>query len=305
MNIKQLTEKFGIAGILEFHQHDNGSIRAEIKTPTCTAQIYLQGAHVSQWQPTGQKPVLFLSKNSLFMPGKAIRGGVPLIFPWFGARVADADLYPNSPAHGFARTSNNWQLIDAGLSDDDLLLSFELTEDDVSRSFGFEKFKLTYKVSVGQELELELIVENNSSEAMKIEEAFHTYLEVSDIEKITLKGLEKAEYLDKTDGMKKKIQDESDLVFLGEIDRPYLNSESKIEIYDPNWKRRIVVDKLNSRTTVIWNPWKELASKMSDMEIDGWKRMVCVESANADENSISLPPGSHHAMHARVLVEAL
>lgn len=305
LNCKLLSEKFGIDKILAFHESDNGTVRADITTATCSAQIYMQGAHLTQWQPSGHKPVVFLSSSSSFAPGKAIRGGVPLIFPWFGARKANSTLYPNSPAHGFARTSNDWRLTEASLSGDDLLMSFELTENEVSKSFGYADFKLTYKVAVGQELELELIVENNSGETMEIEEAFHTYIEVSDAEHVSLSGLHKTDYLDKTDNMKRKTQSETVLNLAGETDRPYLNTESKIEVDDKNWQRRVTIDKLNSQSTVIWNPWKDLAAKMSDLEVDGWKRFVCVETANIGDNVITLPAGRHHAMHARVFVSAL
>ena len=295
-----LIDHFGIAEVLVFTENDHGAIKANVATATCTAEIYLQGAHLTKWQPNGQKPVLFLSERSAFEPGKAIRGGVPLIFPWFGAHTTNGDSAIKFPSHGFARTSNDWLLVAAGRSNDDFMLTFELTESDQSRSYGYDEFKLTYKVAVGEELELELIMENHSSKTLHIEKAFHTYFAVSNAEQISLTGLIDTEYLDKTDNFKRKKQTEKTLQLTCETDRPYLNSETKVDIEDPGWKRKISIDKLNSQSTVVWNPWKEQTAKLSDMNPDGWKDLVCVETANVDQNAIKILPGTHHAMHARV-----
>ncbi len=303
---QQLTKQFGTEEILVFSENEHGLIRANVTTPTCTAEIYMQGAHLTRWQPNGEKPVLFLSERSGFHPGKAIRGGVPLIFPWFGARKnIPAGTQPDAPSHGFARTSNQWLLVSVGRSKDDFMMTFELTENEDSTALGFRHFKVTYKVSVGDELELELIVENQANDSMQIEEAFHTYFAVSDAEQITLSGLSDTEYLDKTDNFQAKKQTEKVLRLTGETDRPYLYTESKIDIEDQAWQRKISVDKLNSQSTVVWNPWTEQTAKLSDMDPDGWKQMVCVETANVDKNAITLPPGGHHAMHARIRVTPL
>ena len=302
---QNLTEHFGIDNVLVFSENEHGAIKAAVTTPTCTAEIYMQGAHLTQWQPTGQKQVLFLSERSALQPGKAIRGGVPLIFPWFGAHKGAADNAIKFPSHGFARTSNDWLLAGAGRSKDDFMMTFELSDSDQSRSFGYDSFKATYKIAVGEELELELIIENHSNEAMQIEEAFHTYFAVSNVEQISLTGLIDTEYLDKTDNFKRKKQTDTVLQISGETDRPYLNSEAEVVIQDQAWKRKISVDKLNSQSTVIWNPWKEQTAKLSDMNPDEWQKMVCVETANLDQNAINIPPGKHHAMHARVRLSAM
>lgn len=300
--LTSLIDHFGIDDVLVFSANEHGAIKANVATSTCTAEIYMQGAHLTQWQPTNQKPVLFLSERSALEPGKAIRGGVPLIFPWFGAHKNAVDTVIKFPSHGFARTSNDWLLVGAGRSKDDFMMTFELTENDQSRSFGYDKFKAIYKVAVGEELELELIVENHSTETMQIEEAFHTYFAVGNIEQISLTGLIDAEYLDKTDNFKRKKQTDEILRMTGETDRPYLNSESAVRIEDQVWKRNIVIDKLNSQSTVVWNPWEEQTAKLPDMTSNGWQQMVCVETANLNENAIEIPAGKHHAMHARVRI---
>jgi len=306
MNLqKQLMERFGINGVLVFKQNEGGLISAVVTTPTSTAEIYLQGAHLTHWQPNGQEPVLFLSERSAFQPGKAIRGGVPLIFPWFAARTATPFCdRTDGPSHGFARTSE-WLLVEAGRSKDDFEMVFRLTNNDASREVGFESFSATYKICVGSELELELIVENQSAQTFQFEEAFHTYLAVGDARKISVSGLQNLEYIDRADSLKLKRHEETEFHLSGETDRLFVDAGGKIEIEDPVLKRVISVDKLNSQSSVIWNPWDQLTAKMSDMAPDGWSRMVCVESANANKNAVVLPSGKHHTMHARVAVSSL
>jgi len=303
--LQQLNEHFGIAKILEFHENEYGLISASVKTATCTAEFYLQGAHLTKWQPTGHSPVLFLSENSSFAPGKAIRGGVPVIFPWFGARTKTSKSdRTDGPAHGFARTTN-FKLTSAVLSGDDLQLIFVLAPDTVSTELGFNEFLVTYKITVGKELELEFIVENHSKSSIQFEEAFHTYFAVGDVRQSTLKGLSRTEFVDKTDGFKRKRQKEEPLSFTAVIDRPYLNTEAQIDLTDPVLKRMISVDKLNSQVTVIWNPWSELTAKMSDMQTDAWQNMLCIETANCSDDAIVLAAGKQHTMHARIVVKEL
>jgi glucose-6-phosphate 1-epimerase len=230
---------------------------------------------------------------------------VPVIFPWFGARTKTTLTdRTDGPAHGFARTTN-FQLTSAVLSGDDLQLIFVLAPDTVSVELGFNDFLLTYKITVGNELELELIIENRSKNSMQFEEAFHTYFAVGDVRNATLKGLSRTEFVDKTDGFKRKRQKEEVLSFAGVTDRPYLNTDAQVDLNDPVLKRVISVDKLNSRTTVIWNPWSELTAKMSDMAADAWQNMLCIETANCADNAIVLPAGRQHTMHARIVVKEL
>jgi len=302
MNKPLLTSSQAIPGILDIDESESGLTRLKITTATCNAEIYLQGAHLTQWQPAGSDPVLFLSERTAIQPGKAIRGGVPVIFPWFGARSAT----PNStrtdgPSHGFARTAI-WQLASATTSGDNLHLTLTLEPNQLSRSFGYDDFLATYKVTLGLELLLEFSVQNQSQKPIYFEEALHTYFAVGDATKITIDGLGDTEYLDKTDGFKRKRQTETLLSLSGETDRPYVNSTAPIVIEDPAIRRRISIAKQNSKTTVIWNPWAELTAKLADMPPDGWMRMVCVETANVGENVVCLAPGETHTMDARIIV---
>ena len=303
MDIQSLTDHFAIPGVLAFSQNENGLIRASITTPTRTAEIYLQGAHLTQWQPTGQKPVLFLSDRSAFTPGKAIRGGVPIIFPWFGARTATPENQrTDGPSHGFARTSE-WTLAFAALAGDDLHLTLTLAPNDTTRALGYDHFHLAYQLTLGTELRLQLVVANQSEVPLHFEEALHSYFAVGDARQVSLIGLSDTDFLDKTDELKHKHQSDTLLKLTGETDRLYLNTVTTINLDDPTFNRRIAIGKSNSRTTVIWNPWSELTAKLPDMAPDAWLTMTCIETVNASANAINLAPGQQHMMEAHIFVQ--
>ncbi len=303
MDLQTLSDQFGIPGVLTFSQNEQGLLRANITTPACTAEVYLQGAHVTQWQPTGQKPVLFLSERSFFAPGKAIRGGIPIIFPWFGARTATPDdPRTDGPSHGFARTAD-WTLAFAALAGDDLHLTLTLGPSDTSRSLGYDQFALAYEITFGAELHVQLTVKNQSNKPLHFEEALHTYLSVGDAQQISIVGLSDTDYLDKTDHFKKKHQTEPLLKLTGETDRPYLNTTVPVNVDDPVYKRRITIDKAESKTTVVWNPWSALTATLPDMAPDGWLTMVCIETANVSTDAITLAGGEQHTLEAHLFVQ--
>jgi glucose-6-phosphate 1-epimerase len=305
MDLQQLTDQFAIPGALSFFENEHGLIGASITTPGCTAEIYLQGAHLTAWQPTGQKPMLFLSERSLFIPGKAIRGGIPIIFPWFGTRTATAESpRTDGPSHGFARTAE-WQLAFAALAGDDLHLTLTLGPSETSRELGFDDFQVAYQIVLGAELRLQLTIANLAKTPLQFEEALHTYFAVGDAQQISIIGLSDTEYIDKTDGFKRKRQKESPIMLTGETDRPYLDSQNPVNLDDPILHRRITVDKSNSKTTVVWNPWSELTAKLVDMTTNGWLEMTCIETANAADNAITIAPQQTHTMEAHIFVEAM
>jgi glucose-6-phosphate 1-epimerase len=300
--IDQLNASFAIPGILSFDEH-GGLIRARITTPACTGELYLQGAHITAWQPANERTVLFLSEKTAFAPGKAIRGGIPIIFPWFGSRTATPDdTRTDGPSHGFARTQV-WQLDFGAYAADELHLSLSLEPTEVGRSLGFDSFLVAYQVSFGKELKLRLSVANDGKQPLHFEEALHTYLHVEDVEQARVHGLYETEYLDKTDNFARKTQTDPVLTLTGPTDRPYLNSTSPIVVDDPVLHRRITVTKGNSNTTVVWNPWAN--NGLADMSNDGWRQMLCIESANVAEDALKLQPREAHVMETTLTVEAL
>ncbi len=255
-----------------------------ITTDLVQAEYYTQGAHITQWTPAGQRPVLFTSSRSAFSAGKAIRGGVPIIFPWFGPRGGGLP----GPAHGFARTSE-WKVESSGTRAGGAQeVRFSLTSEDGA-------WQVRFAAVFGRNLEMQLDVKNTSSASSKFEEALHTYFAVGDIHKVSVTGLENTVYIDKTDGFKEKHQ-QGTVLIAKETDSVYLNTTSTCVIHDPVWARNISVEKSGSHSTVVWNPWIEKTKGMSDMAPDEWLGFICVESANAGPNAVTLAAGESHVL---------
>lgn len=272
--------------------------RVLISTPQASAELYLQGAHLTQWTPRGQRPVLFISPKSPFSLGKAIRGGVPIIFPWFGPRGEGKP----GPAHGFARTMN-WDVESTRQSDDGQLEIVLILRPNEATARLFPPFFLRFRVTVGSELEMELEARNEGNQTFQYEDAFHTYFSVGDVRETWISGLEGTTYIDKTDGFRRKQSGQEPIRFTQETDQVHVNTGAACVIHDPVWNRRISIEKSGSGSTVVWNPWVEKTAGMADMAADSWREMVCVESANAADNAISLDPGESHTMSVKIRLE--
>src|SRR5258706_14744578 len=223
--VSELQQRFGIGDQVRFEADQHGMERAVIKTRHAHAIIYLNGAHITHFQPAGEKPILFLSGKSNFIPGKAIRGGIPIIYPWFGAKQDD----PKAPMHGFARTSQ-WQVEKTQLDANAAELIFSLES-------------LRYHVRIGESLELTLEVRNSSATPLLFEEALHSYFSVSDARQVSIHGLSNQTFIDKTDGMKRKTSPPIALRLTAETDRVYLNSTTLCQIEDPDSNREIRIEK--------------------------------------------------------------
>jgi glucose-6-phosphate 1-epimerase len=305
MNLQELTDHFAIPGVLSFDETEHGLLRAMVTTPTCSAELYLHGAHLTAWQPAGHEPVLFLSERSAFAADKPIRGGVPIVFPWFGPRTATAESpRTDGPSHGFARVSS-WTVAFAAVAGEDLHLTLTLGPNELSRALGYDDFQLAYEVVLGKELRLRLTVANQSETPLRFAEALHTYLHVGDAGQVQIAGLQDTEFVDKVDNFARKTQAEEILRLTGETDRPYLNTSAAVTLIDPVLRRKVTVAKANSETTVVWNPWATLSAKLADMTPEGWKSMTCVETANAVDNALVLQAREAHTMEASFVVEEL
>ena len=297
--VDELNERFGLDGAIRFEEGPGGLTRARIANDAATAEIYLQGAHVAHWHPmAAEHPVTFLSAMSQFTAGKAIRGGVPLVFPWFAERKGGLP----GGMHGFARTLP-WEVVAAERRPEGVALSFKLLPNQTTRDVGFDHFVLVYEVVVGATLRLTLEVENVGDTPLTFEEALHAYYSVSDVRQIEVSGLGDTDYLDRADNAKRKHQGAGAIRFAGETDQLHLNTRAAVTISDPGWKRRIVIEKRGSDGTVVWNPWQAKANGLADLGGDAWPHFVCVEPANAAENAVTLAPGATHSMGITVRVD--
>jgi D-hexose-6-phosphate mutarotase len=285
-----------IPGVAAFEKTADGLTRLRITTALSAAEITLDGAHVTHFQPVGTAPVLFLSESSFFAPGKPIRGGVPVCFPWFSARAGR----PDAPAHGFARIMR-WEVETLeGSAERGASVVLRLASNDQTRPHWPHDFIARLRVEVTRELAITFTVENTGSTPFQFEEALHTYFAVTDVRAVSVTGLEGATYLDKTDGFQRKQLGVDPLHFTAETDRVFPHTAAACVIEDPSAHRRIVIDKTGSQTTVVWNPWIAKAAAMPDFGDDEWPRMLCLETANTGDDAITLAPGASHAMTAAI-----
>ncbi len=272
-----------IPGRVTFQDAQGELPTAEVRTPWSEAEVYLHGAHVAHFRKKGEPPLLFLSKMSRFEAGAPIRGGVPVIFPWFGPREGQ-------PAHGFARLKT-WDLKEITLSaDGSSSLHFRLPE--CPEAAGYPPFTADYVVTIGQELLLQLTVSNRAPDReFTFENCLHTYFAVGDITGVEVTGLHGASYLDSLDGSARKVDAEEVVRIAAEVDRLYVDTAAAVEIHDHEWQRRIRIAKEGSRSTVVWNPWIAKAQRLPDFGNEEYKEMMCVESGNVGPNRITLAPG--------------
>ncbi len=289
----------GLPGVATFFETSDGLIRLGIASDLSTAALTLDGAHVTHFQPVGAAPVLFLSGSSHLAPGKPIRGGVPVCFPWFGPRAG----HPQSPAHGFARITR-WSLESlSGSHTEGVTVVLRLVSDEATRALWPHDFIARLRVEVTRELRLTLEVENTGTAPLPFEEALHTYFAISDVHGVTVTGLERAAYLDKVDAGQRKELGPEPLRFTGETDRIFPANTATCTIHDPGYPRRIIVEKSCSRSTVVWNPWIAKAKAMADFGDDEWPQMLCIETANVGADAVPLAPGARHEMTARIRLE--
>jgi glucose-6-phosphate 1-epimerase len=297
--ITELDRRFGIPGVARVIAGNGGLAKVAINARQAAGEVYLHGAHVTSWLPRGADEVLFVSSKSRWEDGHAIRGGVPICFPWFADKADD----PSAPAHGFVRTKT-WQLQSIVQAGDAITVSMFTESNDATKRWWPADFQLAFRATFGSELNLELVARNTGTTSLRFEEALHAYFRVGQIEKVQLQGLNSVQYLDKADSNRKKTQ-RGPVVIMSETDRVHLGTESAIELEDHVLHRRVNVAKEHSCTTVVWNPWAEKAKALSDFGDDEWMRMVCIETSNVSDFAVKLVPGRQHGMKASVRVADL
>jgi D-hexose-6-phosphate mutarotase len=300
IDLESLNDSFAITDHIVFANGPGGLPVAEIRNAYAAATVGLHGGQVLAFQPHGHSPILWISAHSLYQPGKAIRGGIPVCWPWFGPHPSD----PAKPAHGFARTSLWSVLSAAALADGATQLRLRLADGDASLALWPHAFDLRLVVTVGAQLRTELIARNPDAAPYTCGGALHSYFEVGDVAAIAIHGLDGCAYIDKVDGGQRKIQ-HGPVTIATETDRVYLNTAETCAIEDPELGRRITIAKSGSRTTVVWNPWADKARRLPDFGDDEYHGMVCVETANADGDSVTVAPGGEHRLTAIIGVETV
>ena len=282
----------GNLGRVAFIDAQNELPALEITTRWSTAEMYLLGAHVTGFRLHNEPPLLFVSQCSRYAEEQPIRGGIPVIFPWFGAREG-------LPQHGFARIKS-WELKELIHSPEGSVTArFSLPP--CPEALAFPPFSLDYSVTIAETLTLQLSVTNDSAEdVLSFENCLHTYFQVSDITAVSIKGLKGTRYIDKVANFAKKLEDREALRISSEVDRIYLDTQGPVEIADPRLGRRILVEKEGSNSTVVWNPWIGKSQQMPDFGNDEYNTMLCVESGNVSANQIQLEPGQTSKLRVRL-----
>jgi glucose-6-phosphate 1-epimerase len=292
--IDSLNGRFAIPGIAEIVAGEGGLAKVSITIPAAAAEIYLHGAQITSWKPAGSDDVIFLSRKSRWEEGRAIRGGIPVCFPWFRAKVDNAQ----APAHGVVRTKA-WELISITQSANGVTVTLATESDDASRKWWPYEFRLVHRITVGAELRLELTATNTGTTPLRFEEALHTYHRVGDVRKARVSGLDGTQFLDNTDGNREKTQ-QSDVAMQQATDNAYLHTSAALELIDPVLRRRVRIEKSHSVTTVVWNPWEEGARSLADLGDDEWPLFACVEASNILGAAVELAPNEAHTMAATI-----
>lgn len=287
MSIDDL-KRFEIPGRVSVLEGNGGLPKLEVTTDASSAEIYLHGAHVTDFKKRGEPSLLFTSQCSRFEAGQPIRGGIPIIFPWFGARDGEG-------AHGFARNVS-WHLHET-TSTPAGGVSLRFAFPGARQNALWPSFSAYYTVTVTDQLTLELILTNTApGQNLTLENCLHTYFTVGDIGAVSVHGLKGVNYLDKVDGFAPKTESHDAIRVSSEVDRVYLNTPATVEIRDPSLGRKILVEKSGGASTVVWNPWIAKSQQLSDFGNEEYLRMVCVESGNVASDKLTLAPGQSTAL---------
>lgn len=290
-----LNDSFGIDQFIHFEEGPGGFALAHLHSEHGSASVSIYGGHVLSYQPTGHEPVLWVSEHAQYKTGKAIRGGIPVIWPWFGPDP----LSLGRPSHGFARTST-WEVKSSQVRDNgDVELTLGLQESDATLTLWHHSFRAEISVVLSTALNVELSVINTGDHPFDYTGALHTYFNVSAIENVSIHGLEDASYIDQLDDMRIKEQAGA-ITFKEETDRIYIDSRATCQLIDSGLNREIRVEKAGSKSTVIWNPWIDKSKRMSDFGDDEWKTMLCIETANAGTDVITLNRGGQYMLSTRI-----
>ncbi|CAJ2500476.1 Uu.00g033290.m01.CDS01 [Anthostomella pinea] len=272
--------------------HNNSRVSAVLPSGE-SVEVLLFGATVISWKDCAGNEKLWLSDVAKLDGSKAVRGGIPLVFPVFGT-APDHAATSKLPSHGFARNTK-WEFLgrsssesspSTGASDASIKLDFGLssaTLDDKSKELWPYTFSAIYSVTLTPDsLGTGIVVTNDGDKPFECQVLMHTYLRVKDIAKVEVTGLEDSEYIDKVDGAKTKKQSGA-ITITGETDRVYQPakgpSEPVVVIESGETVFSVVRD--NLKDVVVWNPWTEKAAGMGDFEPKtGWKNMICVEAGS-------------------------
>ena len=277
-----------IPGVVQVEEGAGGLPLLHVQNSFAECNIYVYGAHVVRFKPRERKDLLWLSPYSNFREGEPIRGGIPVIFPWFGKHRTRADL----PLHGFVRT-RLWDIESTKcLPDGRTKIVFSVVDNESSRAIWLNRFRLELSVIVGDALEMALTIENREQKPFTCEDGFHTYFNVGNASQCEVGDFDGLEYIDRVKGDSRAIQ-QGPARFENEMVHAFMHSPLVCELIDVAGQRRVQIEQLNMHSMVLWNPGEEAATKNPEIQ-DTWDQFVCIESTNCLDCELEIEPGRSH-----------
>ena len=268
-----------------------------IRTPRAAAALSLHGGQLLSYVPEDGNDLFWVSPISKRAP-EAIRGGVPVCWPYFGREGQAAD----ARQHGFARNTR-WELTNTvHATDGSITLELELPQNSAT------PLRLVQTLQLGHELRQSLSTRNHGATRLNFTQALHSYFRVGDATRVQVKGLAGLDYADKFDGATHRqvgdwnLQDPRDP---GRSDRIYHRAGNRFELIDPALSRRIELTTTGSRSLVVWNPGESGIAAISDAPGESWRDFVCLEASNAGEDVIQLEPDQTHVLQQTIAISAL
>jgi len=303
MKYQKLNNKFSTGPQIIVINGKNDIPYIEVKTRDAYALISLYGGQLLSYKFNGCDDLLFLSEIANYSEGKAIKGGIPVCWPWFGADPENK----GRQSHGFAR-NKMWELRSTeNISDTKCKVTMGLKENNETLKLWPHSFDLEIEMAFGDSMDVLLRTTNTGDESFEITQALHTYFSVGDISKVSLQGLDKKNYLDKAKintGEEQKYQS-GDVEFAQEVDSIYQDVPKDLRLLDLHKQREIKISSFGNKTAVVWNPAAKLSQQMSDIYDDDYKKFVCVETANAADNVIEVKPGESFELSVSYKVSGL
>ena len=297
--LNDLNTAWGQPGRVAFSMSPLGGPVVTLAGTDGTAVVALQGAQLLSWTPTGHDPVIWLSPVERLGTSKPVRGGTPVCWPWFANHPTDT----TKSAHGFVRT-RQWTVEGAGVTDTGAWLTLAVQTSPADVPIWPHQATAQLKVVLGAQLDLALTTINTGDVPFTLSQALHTYFTIGDIAAVDVSGFDGETYRDKLDGGRRHPQSGT-ITFAGEVDRIYDAHTSGALINDHRLRRCITVTQTGSRSAVVWNPGPAKASRLGDLGPDGWRQFVCVETANAGDDSRELAAGTRHVIGATYAVTRL
>lgn len=302
MTLEDLNATHALSNHLTFISGPGGLPFLQVRNTHAEAVVSMHGAQVLSYRPVGAgADVLFLSERASFETGKAIRGGVPVCWPWFGPDPQGL----GRPNHGFART-RLWSVLNTDATPaGETRVTLGLRDTPDTRALWPLAFELALQITVGTTLRLALTTRNTGDAPFQITQALHSYFAVGDVAHATVSGLDGCTYIDNASGAQGTLHQQlSGVRFEAEVDRIYTGAPAELTLVDGAWQRTLRITSAGSRTAVVWNPGAALAARMADLSDGDHRRFVCVETANAADEVVTVPPNQAHRLVAQVGLRA-